>query len=125
MQLKQYIQYQMDFKGKWAQPSAILMGLSFFLRIVSYFGLRFLSDWTFFDVLFQVFLPLFLSGTYVVLIRAVHLNAPGMYGLIGAGLSILTFLWSFSSGNILYILLLYMLIQLCFLLLLLFCVRVR
>ena len=105
MQLKQYLLYQMDFKGKWAQPAAILMGLSFFLRIVCYFGLRFLSDWTFFDVIFQIFLPLLLSGTYVVLIRAIRLNAPGVYGLIGAGLCILTFLWSFSSGSVLYILL--------------------
>ena len=105
MQLKQYIQYQMDFKGKWAQPSAVLMGLSFFLRIVCFFGLRFLSDWTFFDVVFQIFLPLLLSGAYVVLIRALRLNAPGLYGLIGAGLCVLMFLWSFSSGSIWYILL--------------------
>ncbi len=105
MQLKQYLQYQMDFKGKWAQPAAILMGLSFFLRIVCFFGLRFLSDWTFFDVLFQIFLPLLLSGAYVVLIRAIRLNAPGLYGLIGAGLCILTFLWSFFSGSVLYIIL--------------------
>lgn len=105
MQLKQYIQYQMDFKGKWAQPSAVLMGLSFFLRIACYFGLRFLSDWTFFDVLFQILLPLFLGGAYVVSIRAFRLNAPGVYALIGAGFCLLTFLWSFPSGNVLYILL--------------------
>lgn len=105
MQWKQYLHYQIDFKSRWVQPSAVLMGLSFFFRIVCFFGLRFVSDWSFFDVLFHMIFPLLLGGAYIVLLRAVRVNAPGLYAILGAGLCVLMFLWSFSGGNIWYILL--------------------
>lgn len=105
MKLKQYKQYQMNFKSKWIQPSAMLMGVSFFLRIFYYFGFRFVSDWSFWDVLFQIALPLAFAGAFTVILWTVKRNAPGLYALIGGSFCILTFIWSLYTGNFLYILL--------------------
>lgn len=103
MKLKLYVHYQMDFKGSWIQPSAVLMGLSFFLRIVYYFGFTYLSQWTFSDTVFQIIFPLLICGAYVVLISALRWNAPGIYAILGAALCVLFIIWSFSSGSVLRI----------------------
>ncbi len=103
MLLKQYIRYQIDFKGKWIQPSAMFMGLSFFLRIFYFFGFRFVSDWSFWDILFQIGLPLVASGVYTVVFWTLKRNSPGLYALLGALLCLLLFVWNIYTGNIIYI----------------------
>lgn len=105
MQFKQYKRYHIDFKSKWIQPCAMLMGLSFFLRIFYYFGFRFVSDWSFWDVIFQILLPLVFGGVFTMTLWTAHRDIPGLYGLIGAGFCILSVIWSFYSGNFLYMLL--------------------
>lgn len=105
MQIKQYKRYHVNFKSKWIQPCAMLMGLSFFLRVFYYFGFRFVSDWSFWDVIFQILLPLVFAGVFTMTLWTLHRDIPGFYGLIGAGFCILIAIWSFYSGNFLYMLL--------------------
>lgn len=105
MNLKIYTRYKIDFASKWLMPSALLMGLSFFLRIVFYFGLTNLSTCSVGEVLFWMVLPLLLTGGYVVFMSALKRNAPGVYGLIGAGLCLLMIVWSFPTGDVLRIVL--------------------
>ena len=105
MQFKQYKRYHIDFKSKWIQPCAMLMGLSFFLRIFYYFGFRFVSDWSFWDVIFQILLPLVFAGVFTISLWTMHRDLPGFYGILSAGFCILMATWSFYSGNFLYMLL--------------------
>lgn len=105
MNLKQYARYQIHFRGKWFMPCVLLMGLSFFTRIVYYFGLTNLNDCGFGELLFSMALPILVSGAYIVLLSALKWNAPGIYGILGAILCVLLVIWSFSSGNALRIVL--------------------
>lgn len=105
MNWKQYARYQMDFKGKWANTSAVLMGLSFFLRVVYYFGLTNLSACGVGEILFHMALPLLLCGVYIALLSGAKLNAPGIYGMIGAALCVLMVLWGFSTGSVVRVIL--------------------
>ena len=44
-------------KGRWGESAAAWMGLSFFLRMVYYFGLKNLNDVPVFEIIFSVVLP--------------------------------------------------------------------
>ena len=105
MKLKIYKHYMIDFRSKWLMPSALLMGLSFFLRIVYYFGLTNLSTCSFGEVIFFMILPLLICSGYVVAMSALKLNAPVIYGMLGAGLCLLMVFWSFPTGDVLRIIL--------------------
>ena len=99
MELKQYLRYQIDFNGKWAQPAALLMGLAFFLRLVYYLCLVSLHDCGFGEILFSMLLPLLLTCGYIILLRVLKTNAPGIYGIIGAALCLLLLINSFWCGD--------------------------
>ena len=105
MNLKTYTRYQMDFKSPWAQPAAVLMGLSFYLRVFHYFGFTYISQWTFWDVIFQILFPLLLCGGFVVLIGAVKINSPGLFALLGAGLCLLFAIWNLFGAGVVRVLL--------------------
>lgn len=105
VKLKQYTRYQIDFGGKWILPAAICMGLSFFLRVVYYFGLTNIFSYNTGTIILQIILPLFLCAGYIVLLRAVKLNAPGVFAIIGAAFCLMILIWNFSTGDILRILL--------------------
>ncbi len=105
MQLKQYVQYQMDFGGKWVKVCASFMGFSFFLRFVYYFGFTNLKDVGFIEILSSMLCSIALTGAFVFLLSWIHLNAPGLYGILGSiGCALLIF-GSFSSGSALRIVL--------------------
>lgn len=73
---------QMD--SRWANASAVCMGCSMFLRSVYYFGLINLMDLNGFDIFMQVILPMMIAGGYLVMIKALRLNSPVLFGgLIG------------------------------------------
>ena len=105
MKLKQYTRYQIDFGGKWILPGAIFMGLSFFLRVVYYFGLTNIFSYDAGTIILQIILPLLLCAGYIVLLRAVKLNAPGVFAILGAAFCMMILIWNFSTGDILRILL--------------------
>ena len=105
MATRQQNRVSMQMGGKWARASALLMALSLFFRAVYYFGYKNFYDIGFVEVVFCALIPLVLSGTYMVMIYALHRNAPGLYGLIGAVLCAYLFIWSFYSGSFIRVIL--------------------
>lgn len=103
--MKPNFRYQMDFNGKAAKWSVICMAASFFATLVAYFGLTNMADCSFGEILFLMILPAILSGAYVFFMKIKQLNAPGIYGLIGAGLCLAVLIGCFLSGNAIRIIL--------------------
>lgn len=99
MRLKRYTKYQIDFDSKWISTCGALMGLSFFLRIIYYFGLRSLRDVEFIELLTSAIAGIALCGAMVVFLICLRRNAPGLYGLIGAALCLAVLILSFTTGS--------------------------
>lgn len=99
MQLKKYARYQVDFSSKWTTSFGVLMGLSFFLRIVYYFGLKSLRDVGFIELLTSALVGIILCGGTVVMLNVLRRNAPGLYGIIGAVQCLLVFVVTCTTGN--------------------------
>ena len=100
MQFKKYTHYQVDFSSKWTASFGILMGLSFFLRIVYYFGLTSLRDVGIIELLTSALVGIFLGGGTVVFLNVLYRNAPGLYGIVGAVQCLLVFIISCTTGNL-------------------------
>lgn len=63
-------------KGKWGHCAAAWMGLSFFLRMVYYFGLVNLKDVPGFEIAFSVVLPLAISVAFILMLKLPRLGHP-------------------------------------------------
>ena len=61
---------------KWAEKAAAWMGLSFFLRMVYYFGFRNLKDVPGFEIAFSVVLPLAVSVAFILMLKLPKLSHP-------------------------------------------------
>ena len=70
--------------GTWGQRAAAWMGLSFFLRMVYYFGLKNLNDIPGFEIVFSVVLPLIISVAYILVLKLPKLTHP----MAAAGLAV-------------------------------------
>lgn len=99
MTLKQYTRYQMDFKSKWTSVCGALMGFSFFLRLIYYFGLTNIYDVGFVEILTTMILGTALCLAYLITLSVMRLNAPGVYGILGAVHCLLLILGTFSTGD--------------------------
>ncbi len=100
MKLKQMIRYRLDMEGQWANTAGVLMGLAFFLQAVYFFGFANLRQIGFFAIAFQMILPMVLELAWIVLLRGVKLNAPGLYGIFGAVLCVLVMLQTVVTGTL-------------------------
>lgn len=97
--MKQYHRYQMDFSSRWVKWSGIFMGISVFALAVYYF---FMADFLTVSVpvlLFRLWLPMLLGIAYIVLIRLIQWNAPGIYGILGAALCVACMIGDILSGG--------------------------
>lgn len=99
MTLKQYTRYQIDFGSKWTSICGVLMGISFFLRLIYYFGLTNIYDVPFVEILTTMILGTGLCLAYLITLSVMRLNAPGVYGILGAVHCFLLILGTFSSGD--------------------------
>lgn len=99
VKLKQYTRYQMDFQSKWTSACGILMGFSFFVRLIYFFGLTNIYDMGIVEILFTMILGTALCLGYLVTLSVMRLNAPGIYGILGAIHCVLLIFGSFSSGD--------------------------
>lgn len=99
MQLKQYTRYQLDFTSKWTAACGVLMGMSFFLRIVYYFGLMSLRDVGIIELLTSAIIGILLCGGMVIYLSCLHRNAPGLYAMAGAVHCLMLMILSFTSGS--------------------------
>lgn len=97
--MKPFYRYQMDFKGKWTRWSLLCMAISFFFFMVYTFGVSNLAEVGFFKAVFVMLIPTVLTAGYVVLLKIRELNAPGIYGLIGAGLCLCALFGTFFAGS--------------------------
>lgn len=92
--------YRLDFDGTQHFAAAALMGVAFFLRAVYYFGFtrpETLGAW---NLLIFLILPLLVEGSFMVLLKGIRYNAPGVYGILGAVYCLLLMLQSFQSGSV-------------------------
>lgn len=99
MNLKQYTSYQIDFNSKWISACGAIMGLSFFLRIVYYFGLMSLRDVGIIELLISMIAGILLCGGMVVCLNCMRMNAPGLYGIAGAAQCLMLIILSFGTGS--------------------------
>ena len=67
-------------RGKWGNLAAAWMGLSFFLRMVYYFGLRNFNDLEGFEIGFRVVLPLIVSVAFILMLKVRMLGDPRAAG---------------------------------------------
>lgn len=79
-------------RGKWGNAAAAWMGLSFFLRMVYYFGLKNLNDVPGFEIFFSVVLPLAVSVAFILMLKLPKLNHPMAAAGLAAGFAVNYFL---------------------------------
>jgi len=101
MVLKKYHRYRMQFTGKWERATAIGMGASVFLLAVYFFLMRGLGSIKVGEAVFLLTLPLLLSIAYLVLLRYVRLDSPGVFAILGAVFCLVLMISTFTSGSIL------------------------
>ena len=99
MNLKQYTRFSVNFDSKWIAAASAMMGLSFFLRIVYYFALVSLRDVGFIELMSSVIIGILLCGGFVVCLQCLRMNAPGLYGMIGAAQCLMIIILSFTTGD--------------------------
>ena len=75
---------RLNARGIWGERAAAWMGLSFFLRMVYYFGLKNLNDVPGFEIAFSVVLPLIISVAYILVLKLPKLTHP----MAAAGLAV-------------------------------------
>ena len=75
------------------------VGISFFLRVLYYFGIVNLQDIGGGEIFLSLILPLLLCSAFIVLFRVLRWNAPGIYAIIGSAVCILLLIWNFSTGD--------------------------
>lgn len=78
------VRYDMDPKSKTADTAAGLMGIGMFLRIVYFFALTRLETVDVFMLVFGLVLPLIAQTAFIVMLKALHLNNPWLYAVVGA-----------------------------------------
>lgn len=94
------VRYRMDLDGKQHNATVSLMGVSFFLRIVYYFGFTRTEELGFGTLLVFLILPALLELAFVVMIRGIRLDAAAIYSMLGAAYCLLLLVQSFWYGNL-------------------------
>lgn len=84
MNLTKSARCHIRMNSRWASVSAVCMGISVFIRTVYYFGLINLRDVGGYALVMDVILPMIVAAGYLVMIKALRLNSPTLFGgLIG------------------------------------------
>lgn len=97
--------FHMDLEGKYHVGTAALMGAAFFLRAAYYFGFTRPESAGVWNLLTFLILPMLLETAFMVMLRGIHLDLPGVYGIMGAVYCLLLILQSFQLGSVLRIVL--------------------
>lgn len=102
---KQYCRYLINFESKWVRACSVLMGLGFFSCLLYYFAIASLRDVGVQELIFALLMGILLCGGFVVCVTCLHLNAPGLYAIMGAVQCLCILILSFTTGNTLRIIL--------------------
>ena len=97
--------YRMDPDGKYHLATTALMGLSFFLRAAYYFGFTRPEEAGGFELAMLLVLPMIFEIGFMVMVRGLKLNLPGVYGIMGAVFCAVLMIQSFCVGGVLRIVL--------------------
>lgn len=76
--------HRIRFESAWTHYTTVLTGLSFFLLVVNFFGIRNLQDCSVLEIVFSMFLPMAIWITFMILLRGLHFQNPKLYGALGA-----------------------------------------
>lgn len=104
MNFKQYFQYRIQFDAKWSTAAGIFAGISFFLRAVYYFAIADLSAVSVPGIIFKCIIPLLIACGYLILLKCLRYNAPGLFGILGCLMCMVIIVGNFTSGDILRVL---------------------
>lgn len=97
--------YRMDLDGKSISAAGVFLGAALFFRVVYYFGFDHFFGAGIGEILLKLIFPGVLELAAIVLLRGVRLNAPGVYGILGALECILLIIDSFGHGSVLRVVL--------------------
>ena len=75
-------------RGKWGNLAAAWMGLSFFLRMVWYFGLMNFNDLAGGEIALRVVLPLLISVGFILMLKLKALGLPMVAGVMAVVYSV-------------------------------------
>ena len=75
-------------RGKWGNLAAAWMGLSFFLRMVWYFGLMNFNDLAGGEIALRVVLPLLIAVGFILMLKLKALEIPAVAGVMAAVYSV-------------------------------------
>lgn len=78
------LRYHMEPEGKGLGACACFMGLAFFLRVMFYFGFTRTESVGFGILLVMLVVPMVLEAVFMILLRGMKLDAPGLYGILVA-----------------------------------------
>lgn len=93
--------YHTDFDSKGVSACAALMGVAFFLRVVYYFGFSRTETVGIGELLMMLIFPMVLEAVFMIVLRGVRLDAPGLYGILSAVYCVLLILQSLQYGSVL------------------------
>lgn len=97
--------YHMEPDSRSHVAFSAFMGGAFFLRAAYYFGFSRPEEAGFWSLLIFLILPALLECGYMVMVRGLRLDLPGVYGIMGAAYFALMLLQSFQTGGVLRIVL--------------------
>ncbi len=100
MNLKQLVRYKIDFSHKCAVISGGLMGISVFLQVLYFTLVKPMPDCGSAELTLFLWFPLVLEAAWIVLLRGVRFNAPGVLGIVGAIACLLLITQSFFGGSV-------------------------
>lgn len=93
--------YHVDMESKGTFACTALMGISLFLRVMYYFGFTRTETVGFGEILLWLVLPLLLEISFIILLRGFQLDAPGLYGMLGAACCLILMLQSMGYDSLL------------------------
>ena len=92
LQFEKTMTCRLAARGKWGNAAAAWMGLSFFLRMVHYFGLKNLRDLPGMEIFFSVVLALAISAGFILMLKLPMLSHPLAAAGLTAGFAVNYFL---------------------------------
>ncbi|MBE6917597.1 MAG: hypothetical protein E7470_06855 [Ruminococcaceae bacterium] len=99
MKLKQYCRFQVDFKSKWIEACPLFMGLGFFATLVYYFAVTTLRDVPIIEAIAAILSGVLATAAFVVCMKCLFLNAPGLYAIFGAIQCVAIILIDIANGG--------------------------
>ena len=98
--MKVLVRCRIRFESAWIHYATVLTGLSFFLLVVNFFGLRNLMDCSFGEIVFSMAIPMAIWIGFMVLLRGIHFQNARLYGVLGALYCVCMIAHTFSYDNI-------------------------